>query len=184
MDEPPIGPYPHPSWPAALRPWNPLAPDVAARIIAMIARRLPDTAVEHVGSSAVPGCDGKGYIDLIIHSRDATHLAAINAALFALGLQRQRNRDPFPEDRPMRTGTVRHEGETFLIDVHVIHAKAREATSMQEFRDRLRADPALVREYVAAKRTILDSGVRDGGEDATSKGRFIAALGHESAEDA
>lgn len=184
MDEPPIGPYPHPSWPAALRPWNPLAPDVAARIIAMTARRLPDTAVEHVGSSAVPGCDGKGYIDLIIHSRDATHLAAINAALFALGFQRQRNRDPFPEDRPMRTGTVTHEGETFLIHVHVIHVNAREATSMQEFRDRLRADPALVQEYVAAKRTILDSGVRDGGEYAASKGRFIATLGYESAEDA
>jgi GrpB-like predicted nucleotidyltransferase (UPF0157 family) len=179
----PIGPYPHPSWPAALRPWNPLAPAVAARVIAMIQQQLPDTAIEHVGSSAVPGCAGKGYIDLVMHYRDAAHLAAINAALFALGLQRQRNRDPFPEDRPMRTGSIVHDGETFLIHVHVIQIDAREATSMQRFRDRLRADPDLVRDYVATKRAILDSGVRDGGEYAVSKGRFITELGYQGAED-
>ena len=150
----------------------------------MIAARLPDTTIEHVGSSSVPGCDGKGYLDLVMLYWDATHLDAINATLFALGFQRQRNRDPFPEHRPMRTGAIVHDGSTFLIHVHVIHGNAQDATSMQEFRDRLRVDPELVQDYVAAKRAILASGVHDGGEYATAKGRFIAALGYQGAEDA
>ena len=70
VGEPPIRPYPYPSPPPALRPWNPRAPEAAARVVALIAERLPDTAVEHVGSSSVPGCAGKGYLDLVIPYRD------------------------------------------------------------------------------------------------------------------
>src|SRR5688572_19790484 len=120
MGEPPISPYPFPSPQPALRPWNPGAPPAADHVISLIVERLPGTTVEHVGSSAVPGCAGKGYLDLAIPYRDDTHLAAINEALFALGFGRQRNRDPFPETRPMRTGAFDHEGETFLLHVHVV----------------------------------------------------------------
>ncbi|MBW3631440.1 MAG: GrpB family protein, partial [Chloroflexi bacterium] len=70
---------------------------IAEQVISLIVERLPDTTVEHVGSSAVPGCAGKGYLDFVIPYRNVTHLAAINEALFALGFGRQRNRDPFPE---------------------------------------------------------------------------------------
>ena len=76
----------------------------------LIAERLPDTAVEHVGSSAVPGCAGKGYLDLVIPYCDDTHLGLIDDALFALGFGRQRSRDPFSETRPMRIGAIDHEG--------------------------------------------------------------------------
>jgi GrpB-like predicted nucleotidyltransferase (UPF0157 family) len=184
VGEPPIRPYPHPSPPPALRPWNPRAARAAARVVALIVERLPDTTIEHVGSSSVPGCAGKGYLDLVIPYRDDTHLAAINEALFALGFGRQRNRDPFPETRPMRTGAIDHEGETFLLHVHVVPERGSETAELREFRDRLCADPALVAEYVAAKRAILDAGVRDGVDYAEKKGAFIAALGYTGAEDA
>jgi GrpB-like predicted nucleotidyltransferase (UPF0157 family) len=184
VGEPPIRPYPRPSPAPALRSWNPCAPEAAARVAALIAERLPDTTVEHVGSSSVPGCAGKGYLDLVIPYRDQTHLAAINNALFALGFGRQRNRDPFPETRPMRTGAIDHEGETFLLHVHVVPERGSETAELLEFRDRLRADPALVAEYVAAKRAILEAGVRDGVDYAQKKGTFIAALGYRGAEDA
>jgi GrpB-like predicted nucleotidyltransferase (UPF0157 family) len=184
VGEPPIRPYPHPSPHPALRPWNPRAPLVAARVVELISERLPDTAVEHVGSSAVPGCAGKGYLDLVISYRDDTHLGVINDALFALGFGHQRNRDPFPETRPMRIGAIDHEGEKFLLHVHVVPEGGPETVELREFRDRLRADPGLVAEYVAAKRTILDAGVRDGDDYAVKKGEFITALGHKGAEDA
>jgi GrpB-like predicted nucleotidyltransferase (UPF0157 family) len=167
-----------------LRPWNPRAPRAAARVAALIVERLPDTAVEHVGSSAVPGCAGKGYLDLVIPYRDETHLAAINEALFALGFGRQRNRDPFPETRPMRTGAIDYEGEIFLLHVHVVPESTHETAELLDFRDRLRADAALVADYVAAKRAVLDAGVRDGVDYAERKGAFIVALGYKGAEDA
>jgi GrpB-like predicted nucleotidyltransferase (UPF0157 family) len=152
--------------------------------VALIAEQLPDTAVEHVGSSSVPGCAGKGTLDLVIPYRDDTHLAAINDALFALGFGRQRNRDPFPETRPMRIGAIEHESETYLLHVHVVPDGTHHLVELVDFRDRLRADPALVAEYVAAKRAVLDAGVRDGDDYAVKKGEFITALGYKGAEDA
>ena len=184
MGEPPIRPYPFPSPPPALHPWNPRAPVVADHVISLIVARLPDTRIEHVGSSAVPGCAGKGYLDLVIPYRNDTHLTAINEALFSLGFGRQRNRDPFPETRPMRTGAIDDEGETFLLHVHVVPESAQDMAELLDFRDRLRADPDLVTRYVAAKRSILQTGVRDGEDYAERKGEFIAALGYKGAEDA
>jgi GrpB-like predicted nucleotidyltransferase (UPF0157 family) len=152
--------------------------------MALIAERLPDTAIEHVGSSSVPGCAGKGYLDLAIIYRDDSHLGTINDVLFALGFGRQRSRDPFPETRPMRIGAIDYGGETYLLHVHVVPENTHHMAELVDFRDRLRADPALVAEYVAAKRAVLDAGVRDGVDYAEKKGKFIAALGYTSAEDA
>ena len=184
MDEPPIRPFPFPSPPPALRSWNPRAPSAADHVISLIGERLPGTRVQHVGSSAVPGCAGKGYLDFVIPYGDDAHLAAINEALFSLGFGRQRNRDPFPETRPMRTGAVDYEGETFLLHVHVVPEHGSEMAELIDFRDRLRAEPDLVEKYVAAKRDILRAGVRDGQDYAERKGEFIVALGNNGAEDA
>ena len=179
-----IRPYPLPSPPLALRPWNPRAPEIAARVVALIVERLPETTVEHVGSSSVPGCAGKGVLDLAIPYRNDVHLSAINDVLFALGFGRQRNRDPFPETRPMRIGAIEDQGETFLLHVHVVPDNTHHLTELIDFRDRLRADPALVEEYIAVKRAVLAAGVRDGDQYAEKKGRFIIALGYKGAEDA
>ena len=150
----------------------------------LIAEQLPDTTIEHVGSSSVPGCAGKGILDLVIPYRDDAHFAAINEALFALGFGRQRSRDPFPETRPMRIGAFDHDGETFLLHVQVVPDRTHHLTELVDFRDRLRADPALVAEYVATKHAILNAGVRDGTDYAERKGEFIAALGFKGAEEA
>ncbi len=132
----------------------------------------------------MPGCAGKGYLNLVVPYRDDTHLATINDALFALGFGRQRNRDPFPETRPMRTGAIDHEGETFLLHVHVVPGSGSETPELRNFRDRLRVDPSLVAAYVAAKCAILEAGDRDGVDYAENKGEFIAALEYIGAEDA
>ncbi|MDF2760502.1 MAG: hypothetical protein K0S99_3137 [Thermomicrobiales bacterium] len=132
----------------------------------------------------MPGCAGKGTLDLAITYRDESHLDAINDVLFALGFGRQRNRDPFPETRPMRIGAIDDQGETYLLHVHVVPDGTHHLGELVDFRDRLRADPALVAEYVAAKRAVLDAGVRDGDDYAVKKGEFIIALGYKGAEDA
>jgi GrpB-like predicted nucleotidyltransferase (UPF0157 family) len=50
--------------PAACLPYDPRAQEVARKVARMIDHQLPDITVDHVGSTAVPGCAGKGEIDL------------------------------------------------------------------------------------------------------------------------
>jgi len=172
MSDRPIGPYPYPSPAPVCHEYDPRYPAVAARLAGMIADRLPDVAVEHIGSTSVPGLAGKGYIDLQVLYPEG-RLQAVKDALEELGFGRQRGRDPWPEERPMRIGSIAHDGATFLIHAHVIRADSPEAAANRAFRDRLRADPTLCEAYAARKREIIASGVADSLEYAYAKGTFV-----------
>ena len=168
--DPSIGPYEH--RPAACHEHDPRSAAVAARVAALIEPHLRGAVVEHVGSTSVPGCAGKGVVDLMLVYRDG-QLAAARDLLDALGFQRQTGRDPFPEDRPMRKGSLVHDGTAFNLHVHVIAAASPEVQGLRGFRDRLRADPALTAAYVAAKRAILADGCTDRIEYCNRKGEFV-----------
>ena len=170
--DPVIGPYE--SIPAQCLEYDPLAPAVAARVESLIRAELPELAVEHIGSTAVPGCWGKGVVDLMILYPQG-RLEDVKEALDGLGFQRQSTRDPFPEDRPMRMGSLPHDGCTFWLHVHVIAFDSTEVISFRAFRDRLRADPALVAAYVERKRQIIAAGITDTVEYCEHKGEFISA---------
>jgi GrpB-like predicted nucleotidyltransferase (UPF0157 family) len=135
------------------RPYDPRFPEVAARLIALIEAAAPGVRVEHVGSSAIPECAGKGVIDLMA-LYPVGGLVAARDAIDGLGFQRQTNRDPFPEERPLRVGAFEHDGEVFRVHVHVIADGAGEASEQLGFRDALRADPGLVAEYNEIKRRV------------------------------
>ena len=62
--EPVIGPYE--SRTAVCRDYDPLAAAVARQIVALVSIHLPQIHAEHVGSTSVPGCAGKGIVDLMI----------------------------------------------------------------------------------------------------------------------
>ena len=168
--QPIIGPYV--SRPAACRDYDPRAAGVARLVAALVYEHLPHVCVEHVGSTSVPGCVGKGIVDLMIAVADG-QMAAVKETLDRLGFQGQIGRDPFPETRPMRAGSFVHDGETFLVHIHVIPASSSEADEMRFFRACLRADPELLQAYVARKRDIIASGVTDSLEYCRIKGEFI-----------
>jgi RimJ/RimL family protein N-acetyltransferase/GrpB-like predicted nucleotidyltransferase (UPF0157 family) len=168
-----IGPYQ--SGPATCHEHDPRSADVARAVAAVIEPRLPGAKVEHVGSTSVPGCAGKGIIDLLLVYPPG-QLAAARDLLDALGFQKQTSRDPFPEDRPLRKGALEHAGTTFLLHVHVLSAASPEVGAMRAFRDRLRADPGLVAAYVAAKRAILAAGVADRLDYSNRKGAFVQGV--------
>ena len=170
-----IGPYPV-GVPAACRPYDPRAPEVARRVGFLIRQRLTHVLVEHVGSTAVPGCAGRGVVDLLIPYRGGGELAAIRHVLDGLGFQRQRSPTPFPEERPMRIGALDHDGATFLMHVHVLHGNSVELDELRLFRDRLRADPALAAAYVARKRAIIAGGIDDGHAYSHAKGPYIEGI--------
>lgn len=166
-----IGPYP--SKPdVAFHEYDPRAADVAARLADLIVDQLPDVTVEHVGSTAVPGCGGKGVVDLMVLYPPGG-LDAVKDRLDALGFQHQTSGHPWPEDRPMRVGTLQHEGTVFRVHAHVIAAASDEAAQLRAFRDRLRADPGLVEAYVTRKREILAAGIDEPRVYTELKGGFI-----------
>ena len=171
--QPVIGPYV--GRPAACRDYDPRAADVARQIAALVSQHLPQAYVEHVGSTSVPGCAGKGIVDLMIPVPEGA-LEQVKELLDRLGFQHQTGPDPFPEDRPLRTGSWVHDGETFLLHVHMIPAGSPEIDEMRFFRACLRADPELVRTYVARKREIIAGGVTAAVAYSRSKGEFLKAV--------
>jgi GrpB-like predicted nucleotidyltransferase (UPF0157 family) len=168
-----IGPYSKLS--AICRDYDPCAAEVARLVGKMITAQLPALVVEHIGSTAVEGCAGKGIVDLMVLYSEG-QLEAAKAALDALGFQRQTTRDPFPEDRPMRVGSLAYQDGVYQLHAHVISSASPEAAELRAFRDHLRADPALRAAYMARKREIIAGGITDSVDYAIAKGAFVKAV--------
>lgn len=161
--------------PAACHDYDPRFVSVATHIAEALHLHSPDLVVEHIGSTAVHGCAGKGVIDLmVLYSPGQLDLA--KAALDQLGFQRQTTRDPWPESRPMRIGAVEYDGQRFRLHVHVIAQDSPEVAELRAFRDQLRQDAELLSAYVERKRQILAAGVTDSVDYSIAKGEFISDL--------
>jgi len=160
------------SEPARFRPYDPAAVQVAAAVADAVRVLDPCLVVEHVGSTAVPGCAGKGVVDLaVLYVADG--LASARALLDALGFQRQPGPDAFPESRPMRVGSLMLAGRRYRIHAHVLAAGCAEQRELIAFREALRRRPDLCRAYEARKQAILARGVTDGAQYARDKGAFV-----------
>ncbi|MBI4325496.1 MAG: GrpB family protein [Chloroflexi bacterium] len=166
---------PYFSIPAEFRAYDPEVTEVARLLRDAIRSVEPQLQVEHVGSTSVPGCRGKGVIDLAILYPDGL-LGRARAVLDGLGFQKQGGPEPFPEDRPMRVGCVEHEGRPFRIHAHVIALGCEEHEELVWFRETLRRDSALRRRYEAQKQAILAMGVQDPIAYCKAKGPFIAEV--------
>src|SRR5579859_3483879 len=66
--DPVIRPYEY--WPAACHEHDPRSADVARKVASLIEPHLPGAVVEHFGSTSVPGCAGKGIVDLMLVYED------------------------------------------------------------------------------------------------------------------
>jgi GrpB-like predicted nucleotidyltransferase (UPF0157 family) len=163
---------PYTDIPACYHAYDPDAPAVAQVLADAITAAGPGLAVEHIGSTAVPGCAGKGIIDLMVFYPPG-QLPYAKRALDELGFQRQTTRDPFPEDRPMRVGEVAHGGKRFRVHAHVLAADSPEGAELRTFRDLLRNEPDLRLAYEACKRSILAAGTTDSVAYSEAKGWFI-----------
>src|SRR5213592_3948389 len=155
--------------PAEFRPYDPAVTEIAGLLRGAIRNVEPQLQVEHVGSTAVPGCGGKGIIDLAILYPGGL-LARAKGTLDGLGFQKQGGPEPFPEDRPMRVGGLEHEGRPFRIHAHVLALGSAEHEELVWFREVLRGDPALRHSYEDRKRAILAAGIHDSIEYCKAKG--------------
>jgi len=165
-----IGPYTHKA--AALRPYDPLYPEVAAYVSKIIKAKINIIAVEHIGSTAINGCDGKGIIDLmVIYPRG--FLGQTKEALSDLGFQTQPHREPFGEERPMRVGSISYKERLFQLHIHVIQDTSEEINSALKFRDILRKDEDLRNRYISCKHHVLKTVGVDLLDYCKAKGFFV-----------
>jgi len=153
-------------------PHNSESRRVAQAIAGLITTPANNLQIEHVGSTAVPGCWGKGIIDLLV-AYPTGGLKSARQALDRIGFQRQGGPTPFPESRPMRVGSFAHFGRSYRIHAHVMESGSAEAHDLICFRDLLRRDIDLRRAYEAEKRAILARGITKGNEYSEAKGEFI-----------
>jgi len=168
----PIGPYERRT--AEVHEWDPRTVEVARRVGELVRERRPDLSVEHIGSTAVPGLPGKGIVDLSIQT-DPPDIPGVVAMLYELGFGPQPGPDPWPPTRPMPVGSLEHDGETFRIHLHV-QPTGGDFPRDIAFRDALRSDPELKRQYTELKRGITKGGPVDGFRYTHSKTTWILGV--------
>lgn len=105
-------------------------------------------AIEHVGSTAVPGLAAKDLVDMVVVVESDDDVKEAISRLEAIGYQARGNlgvegREAFwwPE------GEKRHH-------LYVSPTTSAELRAQLAFRDRLRTDPTVAGEYVALKREL------------------------------
>ena len=154
--------------------YSPAWADAFAKESAFIAEVLGDivVAVHHVGSTAIPGCDAKPIIDMLLAVTSLDDLDARASALEGLGYEAM-GEFGIPGRRYFRKGPA------FEDRTHQIHAFADGSPEIARhlaFRDHLRNNPDAVREYVALKRRLAAEHPTDVEAYTDGKSAFITAI--------
>jgi GrpB-like predicted nucleotidyltransferase (UPF0157 family) len=141
----------------------------------MLKTALPGIEIEHVGSTSVPRCDGKGILDLMLLIPTG-RLREVCAIIDGMGFQHQSGGKRHPDERPMREGSFSFDGAVFRLHVHLIPESSAEVERLRKFRDRLAADPELVALYVEQKRRLIDAQISDRSTYTLGKRAFIESV--------
>jgi GrpB-like predicted nucleotidyltransferase (UPF0157 family) len=160
--------------PVVVRRPDPAAPEVARHLLDLVARVVPGSRAEHVGSSAVPGLAGKGTIDLLLPI-PSERIPAATEALLGIGFQRQSIPQTFPPSRPMLQGVFRYESRPYRVHLHLVPDSSHEVRELRGFRDALRTDERLRREYEKLKRDIVARGLTEATAFTQAKQGFIVS---------
>ncbi|MEK7247869.1 MAG: GrpB family protein, partial [Chloroflexota bacterium] len=128
-------------------------------------------AIEHVGSTAVPGLAAKPIIDIMPAIRSLADARHIIAPMEALGYEYVPEfEDDLPERRYFRRGVPRSH------HVHVVETTSTFWRRHLAFRDYLRAHPETAAEYAALKRRLADGYGSDSGGYTNAKTEFITRI--------
>jgi GrpB-like predicted nucleotidyltransferase (UPF0157 family) len=126
-------------------------------------------AIEHIGSTAVPGLVAKPVLDVAIAVASEPHADACVAPLSTLGYE---YRGPHGDD-PRRRYYVRDVEGRRAVQVHLYILPSAAWEEKLAFRDALRADPALAAAYAAEKRRVAEAVGWDKAAYSEAKGPFI-----------
>ena len=154
--------------------YDPLWPGLFAEEAGRIQQAMGDTlvAVEHVGSTAVPGLSAKPIIDILVGVRALGEGEQAAPALAALAYE-CRGENGIPGRLFFRKGPVQFQRTHHLHMVEVGHAQW---ASLLSFRDYLRAHPDEARRYEALKQHLAIRFCDDRAAYSAGKADFIKAI--------
>ncbi len=134
-----------------VRPYDEAWPLEFERVREELIRWLPPwiISVDHVGSTSVPGLDAKAIIDILVGVPDFGQALTVVSTLESLGFE-YRPKDDLPD---------RHYFPRTLDGLRKHHVSLAEPSSRYSrntltFRDALRGDPEIARQYVALKHRL------------------------------
>ena len=131
-----------------------------------------DVAVEHIGSTAVPGLAAKPVIDVLL---GADRLADVEDRVTALAARGYAYVARYEAELPMRRYFVHDAARSPRVHVHAVERDSRFWREHLAFRDALRADVALRSGYLALKRRLAADHADDKAAYTASKAGFIRA---------
>ena len=135
------------------------------RIVAAVGDRLQ--AIEHVGSTAIPGVCAKPIIDIAIAVATLDSVEALAPDLAGLGYD-------YPGDIGIPGERIFGRGADLVTHlVHVLAAGTTEWRNYVQFRDALRTDPALAAEYDELKTRLGGKFPEDRAAYTRAKSQFI-----------
>ena len=146
--------------------YQPQAHEVFAEVASQVRCLLPLARIEHIGASSIPGAVSKGDLDICVVVAQEEHISTVRALQTA--------------GYAIKEGTLRTAELCMLVSprsdldtaLQVVTAGSRFEFFMQ-FRDALRADPALVERYNQLKTDFASAGEDRYREE---KARFIEAV--------
>jgi GrpB-like predicted nucleotidyltransferase (UPF0157 family) len=136
-----------------IRDHDPAWADVARRAVDELVAALPGrfAAVEHVGSTAVPGLAAKPVIDLMAATDGLDAVTAADVVLEGLGYRRLETGMP-------RRLFYRRDGAPVAYHLHVVTADTWDTRNERLLRDHLLRHPADRAEYGELKRRLAAAG--------------------------
>jgi GrpB-like predicted nucleotidyltransferase (UPF0157 family) len=135
-------------------PYDERSPFVFQLVANMLQPEDQRLRLEHVGSTAVPGCPGKGYIDAIVLTVNDVQLGEAIQAVKQAGFTDH----DFGQGYPGARGGVRFDGVLFRVHLQILPSDSSKTREMLTFRDLLKRDPQLQQRYVSRKRSLIASG--------------------------
>ena len=139
-----------------------------ARLVAAMGDRV--LAIEHVGSTAIPGIYAKPVLDMAVALADLDQASAMQPAMRQIGYD-------FPGDIGIVGERLFGRGPEILTHLaHVVQADGAKWAEYLEFRDALRADPGLARKYDQLKRELAQQFPEERGRYTEAKGLFIQSV--------
>jgi len=159
--------------PVSLTDYDPTWPAQFEAERARIEAAFPGTfvAIEHIGSTAVPGMQSKPLIDMLAGVRTMDDAFALNQSIHRAGYTTSA---AVNASLTTRQWFMRQSGGHRTHHLHVVVYDSEDWDARVGFRDRLRTDPDLRRRYTDLKEELAERFAEDRESYTEGKSAFIA----------
>lgn len=130
-------------------------------------------AIEHIGSTAVPGLIAKPIIDIMIGLKDFTQADALVRHVQSLNYEYV---SQFEDEMPYRRYFRKENSDVRTHQIHMVALDSEFWHRHLSFRDYLKANPNVAAEYATLKQKLAEQHWNDVNDYAAAKTEFIQSI--------